>query len=518
VNQIEVPMNQSANAPASLLQELLGHTVEGKYRLDALLGVGGMGAVFRATRLLIGDNVAVKILQIDQSDKTRTIERFRQEAQTTARLKHPNAVDIYDFGITSDRFCYLVMELVEGQSLQDLVRRNGPLTVEAVVEIASQACAAIDEAHRLNIIHRDIKSSNIMIDATAGNTKVKVLDFGIAKLRDQAASSLTLTGSVMGTPHYMSPEQCLGEELDHRSDIYSLGIVLYEMLCGVVPFNSPTSTAVIVQHVNQAPPPIKAINMSVPLAVEAVISRALSKKREGRPSSAGTLSLELQQAIKYQEIAPIGLEAPKRIGVNAGSPWPAQSISNQTVVLSTPYASGKADITGYASANQHAPQPKRRSLWLVAITLIALATGSAITYAFLNGGQVRNEAASSGPRPEASAIPRREEKSLQTQPQTPIPVQRNTPSSPVSVPVASGQRAFTALNGVNLRIAPKKDSQVLRVLMSRQSLIVLSTGSRQDSVWIPREKGYVNGEWLEVQLEDNPSIRGWVFSYFLSYE
>lgn len=279
------------------MTEMIGRIIENKYRLDTELGVGGMGLVYRATRLLIGDDVAVKILNSTLVSDEQAAERFRREAQAAARLKHPNVVTVYDFGITSDGLTYLVMELVEGESLRQIIKKRGPLTSPAASEIITQVCAALDEAHRQQIIHRDIKPDNIIVNNTASGLRVKVLDFGIAKLRDPAASNLTQTGSVMGTPHYMSPEQCIGEDLDNRSDIYSLGIVLFEMLCGVVPFNSPTSTAVVIQHVNQPPPPLHLLNASISPDVESVIFHALEKRREARPQTAGELAKELRAAV-----------------------------------------------------------------------------------------------------------------------------------------------------------------------------------------------------------------------------
>lgn len=276
---------------------LLGSTIVGKYRIDRKLGAGGMGTVYCARRLVIGDEVAVKILHSEQSDP-RAAERFRREAQAAARLKHQNAVTIYDFGVTDEGLQYLVMEHVEGQSLRQIIKEQGPLTPSATAEIISQVCAALDEAHRRNIIHRDIKPDNIIVNVTSNWVRVKVLDFGIAKLRDDAASNLTQTGSILGTPHYMSPEQCLGEELDNRSDIYSLGIVLYEMLTGVVPFRSPSSAAVVVQHVNQAPPSPRALNAGITMPVETAVLHALEKTRESRPQTAGSLAQELTAAVK----------------------------------------------------------------------------------------------------------------------------------------------------------------------------------------------------------------------------
>lgn len=309
---------------------LFGSAIAGKYRVDANLGAGGMGVVYRATRLLIGDEVAIKILHSEKTDP-RAAERFRREAQAAARLKHPNAVNVYDFGITDDGLQYLVMELVEGESLGQIIKQQGPLTPSACAEVISQVCAALDEAHRHNIIHRDIKPENIIVNVTAIGLKVKVLDFGIAKLRDDAVRNLTQTGGILGTPHYMSPEQCLGEELDGRSDIYSLGIVLYEMLAGRVPFNSPISTAVVVQHVNQAPPSLREQNLSISPSMEAVVFRALAKQREGRPQTANALAEEFTVALTDPHFTPS-----PGFAQTDGNADPRVSQGNPTVVMQAP--------------------------------------------------------------------------------------------------------------------------------------------------------------------------------------
>jgi hypothetical protein len=267
-----------------------------KYYLEFKLGVGGMGTVYRASRLLIGDRVAVKVLHPVQMADPQAVERFRREAQTAARLKHPNVVTVYDFGVSSEGLNYQVMELAEGESLRSLVERHGRLAETAAAEIIRQVCAALDEAHRQGIVHRDIKPENILVQTTPGGLQVKVLDFGIAALRDVNAGRLTRTGAVVGTPHYMSPEHCLGEELDGRSDIYSLGVVLFEMLTGVAPFDSPTPTAIVVKHVNDPPPPPRALNPNISPAVESVALRALDKRRDARPQTAGEMARELISA------------------------------------------------------------------------------------------------------------------------------------------------------------------------------------------------------------------------------
>ena len=295
---MEVPneITLEARAKEAAADPLLGFTIGGKYHIYAKLGSGGMGAVYRARRTLIGDDVAIKILHFNQNNSPEA-ERFRREAQAAARLKHAHAVSIFDFGISDNGQQYLVMELVEGESLRQLIKRQGRLSLAFAAEIISQVCAALDEAHRHNIVHRDIKPDNILIDLRGAKPKVTVLDFGIAKLRGEPAGNLTQTGNVLGTPHYMSPEQCLGEELDGRSDIYSLGIVLYEMLAGVVPFNSPISTAVVVQHVNQPPPSLRGLNGDIAWSVERAVLHALEKRPAARPENAGAFAAEFTAAV-----------------------------------------------------------------------------------------------------------------------------------------------------------------------------------------------------------------------------
>jgi len=289
-----------------------------KYYLESKLGVGGMGTVYRAGRLLIGDWVAVKVLHQDQMTDPRAVERFRREAQIAARLNHPNVVTAYDFGVTSEGQSYLVMDLAEGESLGSLIERQGTLAEADAAEIIRQVCAALEEAHRQGVVHRDIKPQNIIVQTIPEGLRVKVLDFGVAASRDVAAIKLTRTGSVVGTPQYMSPEHCLGEELDGRSDIYSLGIVLFEMLTGVVPFDSPTPTAIVIKHVNDQPPPPRALNPNISPSVESVALRALEKRRDARPQTAGEMAKEL--------IAAAG-------GAEPDSPHPAMVEDTEIIML-----------------------------------------------------------------------------------------------------------------------------------------------------------------------------------------
>ncbi len=321
---------------------LTNQTLDQRYYLEAKLGVGGMGTVYRARRLLIGDRVAVKVLHPEQLADPSAVERFRREAQTAARLKHPNVVTIYDFGVAQEGLIYLVMELVEGEGLRQVIEREGTLIPAAAAEVTRQVCAALDETHRQSVVHRDIKPENIVLQTTPSGLQVKVLDFGVAALREITTSRLTRSGGVVGTPHYMSPEQCMGEELDGRSDIYSLGIVLYEMLTGVVPFNSPTATAIVVQHVNQAPAPLRSLNASIPPEVEAVVLRALEKRRGARQQTAGALARELTAAVS---------------GVASASAQRDASIAGVTLTPETSHAEATTPLWGGDATTAQIAEP-----------------------------------------------------------------------------------------------------------------------------------------------------------------
>ncbi len=275
--------------------------VDGKYRIDMLLGQGGMGSVFKATHLELDRTIALKIVLPDFVSSNETLERFRQEARAAARLNHPNVIGVYDFGVLPTGQAYLAMELLRGRSLRDEIEDLGQLTPQRVLEIMRPVCEAVHAAHCAGVIHRDLKPDNIVVEASEGGLEqVKVVDFGIAKLKERSGiHSLNLTepGLVMGTPHYMSPEQCRGEELDARSDVYSLGVTVYEMLSGRVPFDAPTPSAVIIQHAIDPPRRLRLLRSDISEALENVVMRSLSKNRELRQQSAMELYTDLSQAV-----------------------------------------------------------------------------------------------------------------------------------------------------------------------------------------------------------------------------
>jgi eukaryotic-like serine/threonine-protein kinase len=359
---------------------MAGRIIDRKYRLDAKIGFGGMGDVYRASRLLIGDHVAIKILHAAHVSDPQAGERFRREAQAAARLRHPNAVSIHDFGVSSEGLVYLVMELVEGQNLRQIIKQQGPLSPATVSEITNQVCSALQVAHKQDVVHRDLKPDNIMVNVTISGMYVKVLDFGIAKLRDLSANNLTVTGNVMGTPHYMSPEQCLGEEIDSRSDLYSLGVVVYQMLTGSLPFNPPTATAIVMQQVQKEPPSLRSLNLSISPAVEAVVLHILAKRREDRPQSAEALARELAAAVNAPTPPPV-VTSVQRVEV----PPPSSHQIPPTMVMNTP----TSESGGYLSLRQakvQSPIPsvtggaRSRVLAIAIVATLILSAGAIALY------------------------------------------------------------------------------------------------------------------------------------------
>jgi len=278
---------------------MIGTVLDGRYRLDKLIGEGGMGDVYRATHVHIDTEFAVKLLKPEFVANQTAIKRFRLEAKAAGRIHHPNAVRVTDFGVTPERIVYLVMELVQGHSLRSLMRNEKKLDYIRAVRIVLQICGALEAAHRGGVIHRDLKPDNILIEKVHDTERVKVLDFGIAKLKETKTDAfLTQAGTIIGTPQYMSPEQCQGKPLDPASDIYSIGILLYEMLSGTVPFDGESVLQVVYDQLHAQPRPLREISPDTPEPLAQVVMRALEKEPAQRQSSAIQLSDELKQAVE----------------------------------------------------------------------------------------------------------------------------------------------------------------------------------------------------------------------------
>ncbi len=306
------PPAPDPDAPGSWYGIQSGAALAGRYRIERLISRGGMGAVFEATQLGLDRAVAIKLLLPALSRDEKVRERFRREARSAASLRHPNIIQIYDYGI-SDHGPYIVMELARGKSLRQLLSQ-GALEIEMSVELMGQILSALAAAHSARIIHRDLKPDNIIVEEQSdGRIIAKVLDFGIAKMReaqsDEEGANLT-GGNIIGSPAYMSPEQSLGTTLDSRSDIYSLGIVLYEMLTGSTPFGKGTPGALLTHQINTPPPRPSAIRPGISDAVESVVMKALAKDREARFTSA----TQFAQALRKAFDDPVGFAAEYQIG------------------------------------------------------------------------------------------------------------------------------------------------------------------------------------------------------------
>src|SRR5215813_8655028 len=288
------------NGPTTLsvADPFVGRTLDEKYLVEEPLGAGGMGEVYRARHLSMDRPVAIKFLQPRLVEDETARVRFHTEARAAVKLRHPNAISVTDFGQTSEGVDYIVMELLEGRTLREILSREAPLETARAISIMLQTAAAVAAAHEAGIIHRDLKPSNILLTQSADQPAVvKVLDFGIATFTpdddDEDMTTLSHTNSVIGTPRYMSPEQYNGQELTPAADVYSLGVILYEMLTGMVPFSGSTPAEIAQKHANDPPHPPRELVAAIPEDIEHVVLHALEKQAADRPANAAEFHHEL---------------------------------------------------------------------------------------------------------------------------------------------------------------------------------------------------------------------------------
>jgi len=289
---------------------LLGMVIEGRYRIQSVIGQGSAGTVYKAVQELIGREVAIKVLHEYLVSDEEFIKRFRQEAKASSRLSHPNIITIYDFGvIPQGNRPYIAMDLLVGTPLSDFLSENERVPLNDAIPLLTQVCSALGEAHRHGVVHRDVKPENIVLVERSGQKLYPmVVDFGIARIVEESESAkITRTGTVCGSPTYMSPEQCTSSKVDSRSDIYSIGIVIYETLTGEVPFHSDELIRVMSMHLSEPPKPLNQVKPGLlfPDALEEVVTKALSKNPNDRFQTMEEMATALEESIK----APVKIQA-----------------------------------------------------------------------------------------------------------------------------------------------------------------------------------------------------------------
>ena len=342
------------------VSDTLIHTLfDGRYRILRKLGSGGMANVYLAEDQELGRRVAIKILNDRHAGDDQFVERFRREAKNAASLSHPNIVSIYDRGEAEGTY-YIAMEYLDGRSLKELIVARGPAPVHVAIDYARQILAAIRFAHRHGIVHRDIKPHNVLVDAEG---RLKVTDFGIARA---GASQMTEAGSIIGTAQYLSPEQAKGAPVDQTSDLYSVGVVLYELLTGVVPFSGDTPVEIAMKHLSSPPEPPSAKRADIPRELDLVVMRALAKDPADRYQSAEEMDADLARVARGVPVSPATEEAATAI-IARPPPTAVTEITAARPREAVPYAP--------PAAYYDYEEPRRRAVWpwLVALLFVAAA-------------------------------------------------------------------------------------------------------------------------------------------------
>ncbi len=393
---------------------LLGTRLAGRFVVLSRIGSGSMGSVYRAWQLTVGRDVALKIVRRDRAYDAETKTRFEREARAVSRLKSPHTVTAFDFGEAEDGSLFLALEMLEGETLGERLRREKRLHWLEALRFAGQALKSLAEAHAQGIVHRDLKPDNLFlsrIDEPGGERELcKILDFGIAKwLREEDApldQLETLAGTVFGTPRYMSPEQAQGAPLDPRSDLYSLGVLLYQMLTGRAPFIDDEAVVVMAKHIKEAPPPLGDVapHADIPLPVEALVLRALEKSPDNRPATAEQMLAELEQAVASASAAESGVRS--HVASSTDLPESLRLANRRTLVLGGLLASCLVMVIALGASLWRRPQNVTPTLAPMAIARNTLENSASIASNTVNlvaPSATDKESALSAPSPQIEA-------------------------------------------------------------------------------------------------------------------
>lgn len=319
---------------------LIGQLVEGKYRIDKMIGKGGMGAVYAAENTRLGKTVAIKVLTQGHDNHSPAARRFMREARVAGSIGHRNIVEVFDLGELADGTPFIVMELLEGESLADRLDVMGGLPIEQVVAIAKQILSGLEAAHNKGVIHRDLKPDNIFLKRQIGTSApaVKIVDFGISKTTSEDTMAITMTGAVVGTPYYLSPEQARGDrDIDLRIDIWAMGVLLYECLTGVMPFNADNYGSLLVKILNERAKSPRKLRPAISPELDAVVMTALAHDREERFSSATEMlaALNTATAVSAGSTQRIDVDL-SELGESGGDPlratWTGESLAGENTV------------------------------------------------------------------------------------------------------------------------------------------------------------------------------------------
>ena len=373
--------------------EMIGRLIGGRYRLIAPLGEGGMATLWRAVDEQLDREVAVKLLRPQFGADPGFTARFKQEARSAGQLSHPNIVSVYDYGTDPvDAAQFIVMQLVDGEDLAAILRDRGRLSTNDAVRVAAEVASALEAAHRRGIVHRDVKPGNILI--TDGDKTVKVTDFGIARAVSEA--SMTVTGTTLGSVHYFSPEQARGDNVTGASDVYSLGIVLYEMLTGRRPFEGDSAAGVALRRLNEDPMPPSAIGVALPPGLEAILMRSLAREREDRYPDAGAFG----EALRAWQRDPDAIPSPGLRPAAAAAAAAATPRAGEPTVYVPPRVSRPADRVPVAPRRQIEREGTPWWIWLLLLLGIVLLA----TIGFLGAQIFAGLTPGATPSPSASSV------------------------------------------------------------------------------------------------------------------